>query len=429
MLIFIYLIYNAIVNITLYIIVSAFFEKRKVSMTVVLSLLLFAFVFSSALHLLFNAPLINLLNTLLTLYLFTLCFENSLSRRMFVILCTFMITALSEIIGWTFMVGEADFGFFSGVDIHVLTLLFSGVILVSSAYLLHNMKNILGNTPLKFKSNISFAFIIFFFLFTFLLVGNIFSLSPQVLTSIFVTSAFLFIAHFFYFVVLDFFKKDREKAKLQQQETEYYLSQLELMQKSVEQVKSVRHDMKSHLTMAKNLSSSSITTTEYLDSVLTEINKSTIVSETGNMAIDGLVNFKLNDEIKSIVKVEAKILVPQTLNVEMIDIVAILGNLLDNALEALSKVDDKFLRLDIEYNNDTLLIKVENTFDGVVKYCNKNKNIVSRKVGSNHGYGLKNIQKSVEKYNGIFDVSHADNIFSVSVLLYIDNLHLPKRNT
>ncbi|MDR2591168.1 MAG: GHKL domain-containing protein, partial [Oscillospiraceae bacterium] len=100
------------------------------------------------------------------------------------------------------------------------------------------------------------------------------------------------------------------------------------------------------------------------------------------------------------------------------------GNLLDNTLDAVSKVEEKFIKLDIEYSRESLFILVENTFDGAVKYAeeadDKGKQIITQKIGGEHGHGLKNIRKSVEKYNGHFEIRHEGNIFSVTILLYVD---------
>ena len=57
------------------------------------------------------------------------------------------------------------------------------------------------------------------------------------------------------------------------------------------------------------------------------------------------------------------------------------------------------------------------------------KNIVSRKNGKEHGYGLKNIHKSVEKYNGHMDISYEGNIFSVGILLYVDDVQINTPST
>ena len=74
----------------------------------------------------------------------------------------------------------------------------------------------------------------------------------------------------------------------------------------------------------------------------------------------------------------------------------------------------------MEYSRESLFIEVQNTFDGIVKYADEGERcIATRKTGDGHGHGLENIRRSVEKYNGHMDVTHADGIFSVSVLLYV----------
>ena len=68
-------------------------------------------------------------------------------------------------------------------------------------------------------------------------------------------------------------------------------------------------------------------------------------------------------------------------------------------------------------------IKAENTFNGEVKYVKgkvgAERTIATCKESGDHGRGLNNIRKSVEKYDGHVDISHDGNIFSVSVLLYV----------
>jgi sensor histidine kinase YesM len=62
---------------------------------------------------------------------------------------------------------------------------------------------------------------------------------------------------------------------------------------------------------------------------------------------------------------------------------------------------------------------MENTFDGEVKY--ENDEIVSSNKGG-RGYGLKNIQKSVDNYNGYMEINHGDGLLSVDVMLYVKTI-------
>jgi len=221
--------------------------------------------------------------------------------------------------------------------------------------------------------------------------------------------------------------EDKLKSTLHTQEKEYYFTQCKLMQESVENIKTIRHDMKLHLATTRDFTvrGKANEATDYLDGLLGDIKKKEIYSNTGNTAFDSIINYKLNDAKQENIKLDLRLLIPPTLNIETADIVTILGNLLDNALDAVAKVRDKAIKLDIEYSKESLFIQVENTFDGVVEY-EKGKNgtekiIATRKDGDNHGYGLKNIRKSVEKYNGHVDISHDDNVFSIGVLLYVND--------
>ncbi|MCL2362560.1 MAG: ATP-binding protein, partial [Defluviitaleaceae bacterium] len=150
-----------------------------------------------------------------------------------------------------------------------------------------------------------------------------------------------------------------------------------------------------------------------------------VYCDTGNIAFDSIINFKLKNAKEKNVKPKLQMSIPRTLNIEVADIVTILGNLLDNALDAVEKSTDKILRIDIEYNRGCLFIKADNSFDGEVKYETKKdsgeKSIVTHKEPSEHGHGLKNIRKAVDKYNGKVDIVHEGNVFSVTILIYVDN--------
>ena len=265
-------------------------------------------------------------------------------------------------------------------------------------------------------------------------------------------------SHFLVFYLSNKIAESHEvslKATLHSKEKEYYSSQCQLMQESAEQVKSMRHDMKLHLATVMDFIESGNTNEgrDYLKSLLGNFDRGEVYSDTGNIAVDSIINYKLKTAVEDNIKTEIHVFVPTVLSIEDMDIVAILGNLLDNALEGVGKIEDegREIKLNIATNKGNLLIKIENTFDGVVEYgCTKKsrwksnvlqigdsqggngeaedgiadkdnakKVITTRKEGDWHGYGLKNILRSVEKYNGHMDVSYQGNVFTVGILLYV----------
>jgi len=220
---------------------------------------------------------------------------------------------------------------------------------------------------------------------------------------------------FYLYNILSKNHEEKLKSALYEQEKDYYFTQCRLMQESAEKVKSMRHDMKMHLVALKDFAGDKETTLGYLDSLVENITASEIYSQTGNTAIDSVINFKLKTAKEDNIKLEIKTLVPPVLNIRIIDIVTILGNLLDNALDAVAKAEEKVITVDISHDKGNLLIQVDNSFDGIV-----NENLITRKNEKEHGYGIENIRKSVKRYNGHIDIAYKNNIFSVGILLYID---------
>jgi len=222
----------------------------------------------------------------------------------------------------------------------------------------------------------------------------------------------------------------RLNARLQAKEKEYYFAQCKLMQESAKQVRTVQHDIKNHLAVMRNYTTNGNyeEVRRYLDSLMGSIEKSETYSDTSNIVFDSIINYKLRNAKNDNIKLDLRVAVPPEINSEVVDIVTILGNLLDNALEAVAKTSEKFIKLDIEFGKGGLFLKVENSFNGEVNYdtssVENTRQIKSLKNGEEHGFGLKNIQQSIEKYDGYMKISHTENIFSVVVFLYVDGLDM-----
>jgi len=217
----------------------------------------------------------------------------------------------------------------------------------------------------------------------------------------------------------------RLQLELHAQERKYYLAQCQMMQESVEQTKSARHDMVSHFAVLKGLADEikADKIIDHLDKLLADAGKAKAHSGTGNVAFDSIINFKLRNARQENIKTNIRLRIPSTLNVETSAVAAILGNLLDNALDAVARVEEKAIKLDIEYCRKALFILIENTFDGMLECVKEDgareKRLVTRKSGGDHGHGFRNIRRALEKYDGHMEIAYEGNVFSVTVLLYV----------
>jgi len=222
------------------------------------------------------------------------------------------------------------------------------------------------------------------------------------------------------------------KTEIMEQERELYYRQLKVMQGSLEQQKSIRHDIKLHLAVIKRflLTGREREAIEYLEKIFKVLEIKDYI-QSNNIPFDSIVNYKLS-EAKGDVEINVNVSIPKEIKMDTMDIVIIMGNLIENALEGVERVNEKRIKLDIFFDRGNLFINIKNTFDGVVKIdksSDTEKGIISRKSGRDHGYGLKNVKKSVEKYNGKLDISYDKKHFNVNALVYLSPTGGEKRET
>lgn len=144
------------------------------------------------------------------------------------------------------------------------------------------------------------------------------------------------------------------------------------------------------------------------------------VSHCGNLTLDALINYKHSMAAAGDIRMECRMEVPAELPADGTDLCIILGNLLDNALEAVENlpVAQRLVKLAVRLEKGTLHIMVENPYAGEIME-NADGTIKSSKgPGDFHGYGLISVRKTVEKYNGGLVIRHGGGVFRASVILY-----------
>ena len=412
---------------------GVFFEKRRTSWPVIIGLyvLFFAAYGVAILGLLWLMTHESLLMTVIflsigvlglsTYFIITLGYEASTKKRIVAAVCSYLfISTSTAAIAISAIIVNENWEFLAVPSTIINAYLIAGFITYVIAVFLRRLKNIRKNMFSSLVFWIGSVIIPFFptsvVALMALILGSV-NYFPQLMAIVFGLLLAINMLVFYLQDTLAAAYEDKLKSTLHAQEKEFYFAQAQLMQKSVKKVRSVRHDMNFHLATLKDIAADNQAATDYINNLLGDIGESEVYSNTGNIAFDSIINFKLKTAKDDHIKVDLSLLIPPVLNIEIADIVTILGNLLDNALDAVAKVEDKTIRLDIAFSKGNLHIKLDNAFDGDVKYIDGR--MVSLKAGDEHGYGLQNIRKSVEKYDGHMDMSHVGNVFSVDILLYV----------
>ena len=114
----------------------------------------------------------------------------------------------------------------------------------------------------------------------------------------------------------------------------------------------------------------------------------------------------------------AKAVVPANLSISDVDLCVIIGNLLDNAMEACEKqeeISERFIRVFIGVLKKQLYISVMNSVGGEVK--KEGKLYVSAKPFGSHGFGLMRVNRIAEKNGGYVNRQNEPGVFATEVML------------
>lgn len=160
---------------------------------------------------------------------------------------------------------------------------------------------------------------------------------------------------------------------------------------------------------------------QYLDELQEPVQEMTDTVLTGDETVDYLINSKAAIATSQGIQLQTQVEFPRHTNIRSADLCTILGNLLDNALEAalqVSEPEQRFIQLTIRRINQMLVIKVENSFSAPPIKGNGLLKTTKEESGL-HGWGLKSAQTAAEKYDGMVQTTYTGNIFrAVATLSY-----------
>ena len=197
-------------------------------------------------------------------------------------------------------------------------------------------------------------------------------------------------------------------------------------------IRSMKHDMKNTLTVVMQLAErKGNTENTELHAYLSELNQTFDRLEfhfkTGNTVVDTLLNMKYHEIMRTIPDLQMnadKLLFPENLLIQSYDIGVIIGNALDNAIEACKKQKaekqetEAFINLSSFSKGKMFFIEVENSFNGDVIRKREAEFPVTTKANKKiHGIGLTNIKNTAEKYHGGVDWTVNQKVFTLSVML------------
>ncbi len=417
----VYLITSAFGTYIAYRYMKIFFDRTEIDKKIEFASYLLYYFTMCLLFLVFNNPIVNLTSNLIMFFLLTLNYDSTLKRRLIATVSIYMILMTVE----TAVVLVMQYFDVSILSANSDLALIAG--LISIKIISYNVMLFLSNFKMV-KNDIKVSSLHWLSIFV-IPSGTLISalilitkVNSDNLTGVIINITILFVINVFVFYLYDVLMKSyderMEKALLQQQNSAY-LKQLEIINQSQECLKEFRHNVKNHVLSLKTLidNNDNNAASEYLNSVFKNIDFSGGYSKSGNSEIDSILNYKLNKAVSCGVITDVSINVPEKLNIRPFDLSVVLGNLIDNAIEAACKCKEKFIKLSVELDRNVLYVSISNSFDGKLNY-DSGKLATTKDDKENHGMGLSSVQRSLEKYNGAMELRHKGNTFYVDVLIY-----------
>ena len=158
---------------------------------------------------------------------------------------------------------------------------------------------------------------------------------------------------------------------------------------------------------------------KYLNELEDSINEYSTVIECGNQTVDIVLTEKnilcYSNQVKFSYMIDGSLFNFLTER----EIYSLFGNALDNALEAVSKIEDpdkRMITLKSNSRGDLVVLQVENTYAGDMT-LSENALPHTTKTGSGHGFGLRSISRLAEKHGGSMSLRTENGVFKLSVIM------------
>jgi hypothetical protein len=191
----------------------------------------------------------------------------------------------------------------------------------------------------------------------------------------------------------------RVKSEFDRLQTEkaYY----DILEHQNQQLMIYAHDAKNHLAAIKSLSSNP-EINSYTEKLLNQLGSYTKSCHSGNMILDVIINKYVTECEMCQIKFDYDIKSCNLAKVEDIDLVSVLGNLLDNAVAAAGKSTEKYVSLETTTRNSYDVVVISNSCDFAPEQ--KGAQLVTTKEDKKlHGFGIKSVKKTLKKYQGDFN--------------------------
>jgi sensor histidine kinase YesM len=182
------------------------------------------------------------------------------------------------------------------------------------------------------------------------------------------------------------------------------------------------HDFKNHLIILKGFSGKGQyeKVDQYVGTLMDNYTIPYWQTKSGNMVIDSLLSYKTSFAGKSLVSINSEFSITDNMPFEDYDLCIIVGNVLDNAIEAVEKIEKEKRKIEMlmKFSKNVLTMRISNPYIGDIKTDRYGKLLTIKPDKINHGMGMRAIEKTVKKYSGSVTIEKEDGLFHLMIIMY-----------
>ena len=422
--ILVYLLYNLIITFYIRHIFNAFFEiKYEKIVTFAFGLY---FVMTASVYLFLRIPIMMLITSFGGAAALTFLYRGNTGIKLLTTIITmFGLGVIETMTGFALNSLRADIDVFSQLNIYpVLSFVFTSILFMFFARLITSFSDI-GRTGKM--GSFEWLNMILIPLFSIVLLTMVISSNVEA-NKVIIIGILILIIDFTLFYLFDRLSKyyrEQEEIEVLNIQKRMYVNQLKYMNEHMDKVQKINHDFNKHIVSIREMinEGKNEKAANYMNNMVGRMEKGYNWSRSGNITVDSLVNHYLNSLDPEITKIKSLVDIDKELGINDVDITIILGNLLENAVKAIKDLGGKSkLYFNMEIEKGVVFISVENSFKGSLSMDRAGL----PENSTRKSYGMKNTLNTVEKYNGLMKVDYGNNLFSVDILLYQDNVQEDK---
>ncbi|MPM25618.1 hypothetical protein SDC9_72115 [bioreactor metagenome] len=142
---------------------------------------------------------------------------------------------------------------------------------------------------------------------------------------------------------------------------------------------------------------------------------------SGNRVMDAVISLRMMEAKRSFIRFETKLVLPERIPLSDVIFASLVGNLLDNAVEACKKLpeEDREIQFEIRPWKQMLYIYCANSSDGAYQLGTRGV-LLTTKQSSGHGIGVRRMREIVEQTGGTCQFEPEDKRFTVSIMIPLE---------